>query len=144
MGTNYYLTKKGINCSECKRPHEVKHIGKDSAGWVFALHIYPEEMIDDIDQWVELWSKDEYIIIDEYKNIIDKDFLYNRIVNKISITNPLYATRSEEFLKTNCAKIDKNGLLRTDIDRAYLKYGSDCPCVAHGKGTYDLFVGEFS
>ena len=36
MGTNYYLNDR--------------HIGKSSAGWYFALHIYPEENINSLDE----------------------------------------------------------------------------------------------
>lgn len=36
MGTNYYL-HIGI-CESCKRPQEVKHLGKSSGGWKFLFH----------------------------------------------------------------------------------------------------------
>jgi hypothetical protein len=47
MGANYYLRawKSGD-------PFVYRHFGKDSAGWVFALRIYPEKGIDDLDDWI--------------------------------------------------------------------------------------------
>ena len=41
MGTNYYLSSKPCSC--CGRKDSQRHIGKSSAGWVFALHVYPDQ-----------------------------------------------------------------------------------------------------
>lgn len=38
MGTNYYLHSQDP-CEHCGRSYPELHIGKSSAGWVFALHV---------------------------------------------------------------------------------------------------------
>ena len=54
MGTNYYLTKERNYCHHCGRKDvETKHIGKSSSGWVFSLHVYPEEGIHDLSDWTK-------------------------------------------------------------------------------------------
>ena len=62
MGTNYYLvTEEGR-----------KHIGKSSGGWCFSLHVYPEEDINDLQDWIPFWNQltpDKHIE-DEYGAII--------------------------------------------------------------------------
>lgn len=44
MGTNYYLFRPAT-CRYCLLPHEEAqlHIGKSSGGWVFSLHLTPEQ-----------------------------------------------------------------------------------------------------
>lgn len=49
MGTNYYLQKNVCGC--CGRPEKQIHIGKSSAGWAFALRVYPHDGIKDYDDW---------------------------------------------------------------------------------------------
>jgi hypothetical protein len=55
MGTNYYLHKNV--CPTCKRPEEVKHIGKSSVGWAFGLHVYPEDGIDNLEDWTKEFER---------------------------------------------------------------------------------------
>lgn len=73
MGTNYYLYKKEDTCKCCKRPFEPLHIGKSSYGWVFALHIIPEDGIHDLDDWEKLWNQEKAIIKNEYDEIISPE-----------------------------------------------------------------------
>jgi hypothetical protein len=47
MGTNYYVIDKAGN---------KKHFGKRSAGWDFALHVYPDEGIRSLEDWLVLLS----------------------------------------------------------------------------------------
>lgn len=68
MGTNYYYEPApGPMCPTCKHqePTESLHIGKSSAGWVFALRIWPEKNIHTLEDWKMLWAsggqiRDEY------------------------------------------------------------------------------------
>lgn len=68
MGTNYYYETAGeAPCEHCGRGGgtETLHIGKSSAGWVFALCIYPERGIHSLADWQRLWAaggqiRDEY------------------------------------------------------------------------------------
>lgn len=54
MGTNYYVMPDG------------KHFGKRSAGWDFALHVYPDEGIERLEDWLYLLSDKNVEIRDEY------------------------------------------------------------------------------
>lgn len=62
MGMNYFWHEKPA-CKECKRDYPRRHIGKSSFGWCFALHVYPEALqdqgelsINELDDWIHLWS----------------------------------------------------------------------------------------
>ena len=60
MGTNYYFKEPDSNvCACCGRstPGRELHIGKSSGGWAFALRIYPELGINDLENWAYLWHK---------------------------------------------------------------------------------------
>jgi hypothetical protein len=61
MGTNYYLIEN--DCPLCKR-HDEKHIGKSSAGWNFALHVYPDENINNLEDWIQKFKLGD--IVNEY------------------------------------------------------------------------------
>lgn len=65
MGTNYYLQPKPP-CDCCGREYERKHIGKSSCGWVFALRVYPDDGIHDLDDWLPLFTQPGARIKDEY------------------------------------------------------------------------------
>jgi hypothetical protein len=85
MGTNYYLVKDTpAPCNHCGRPYESerKHIGKSSAGWVFSLHIIPEEGIDDLDDWQRVWSRPGWKIEDEYGETVSPDEMLARITQR--------------------------------------------------------------
>ena len=69
MGTNYYWHEKPP-CSSCGRKYEPLHIGKSSAGWCFALHIIPEEDINDLPDWQKLWDTPGSLIFNEYGDIL--------------------------------------------------------------------------
>ena len=73
MGTNLYL--HGPACKACARDlTEPLHIGKRSAGWVFALHLRsPDELFPyegnvpaTLAEWVELFETEGFTIVDEY------------------------------------------------------------------------------
>lgn len=130
MGTNYYHTPHEP-CSECHRPYTPRHIGKSSAGWCFALHIYPEEGIHTLEDWkIQLQSG---IVHDEYdREIPTKEML-------IIITKREWHSESSKpasWLLVNDAIPGPHGLVRCRIDGVH--------CVAHEEGTWDYFVGEFS
>jgi len=78
MGTNYYLESKP--CPHCGRGGETRHIGKSSAGWVFALHVYPNDGINDLFDWRELFNSDETVTRDEHGNTISRHDMLARIM----------------------------------------------------------------
>ena len=53
MGTNYYVY--GI-AAKVRNGKHGKHFGKRSAGWDFALHVYPDEGINRLEDWLFLLS----------------------------------------------------------------------------------------
>lgn len=65
MGTNYYL-HEAKPCPTCGHSNPPRHIGKSSAGWVFMLHVYPEEGINTYEDWYERWTRQGAVIMDEY------------------------------------------------------------------------------
>lgn len=131
MGTNFYLQEQPP-CECCKRPYEQRHIGKSSGGWYFALHVYPEEGINDLRDWKLLFSAG--VIVDEYSRKISVEEMLDLIINRKWQTQDPSHWTSEE-LRRNHAELGLNGLVRSTIDGF---------CIKHGEGTWDCIVGDFS
>src|SRR6478609_6654782 len=64
MGTNFYWLEKPP-CPTCGHEPERLHIGKSSAGWVFALRSHSDLQIHDLSDWVERFYLSPHIV-DEY------------------------------------------------------------------------------
>lgn len=79
MGTNYYLEQEKP-CPCCKRGYEQKHIGKSSGGWAFALHIIPEEGINDLEDWRKAWEGKT--IVNEYGAVITEKEMMQTITKR--------------------------------------------------------------
>ena len=62
MGTNYYVKREV--CPHCGRGDGDLHVGKSSGGWTFALHVYPDDNINTLDDWKPILERSE--IRDEY------------------------------------------------------------------------------
>ena len=77
MGTNYYLTIP--KCEHCNAPETTLHIGKLSAGWVFALHAIPERKITGLVGWHRLFMTPNVVITNEYGKIITRREMLNTI-----------------------------------------------------------------
>lgn len=131
MGINYYLYPKSP-CKECGRPHEPKHIGKDSSGWCFSLHVIPEEGINDLKDWKKLWNHSGAIIKDECGKKISMEDMEKIITERRGIV----FDRGSFWLVQNSAVGGPNGLVRHRIDGKF--------CTGHGRGTWDFLTGEFS
>jgi hypothetical protein len=131
MGTNYYLNIDP--CPTCGRAKEELHIGKSSGGWCFALHVYPNLEINNLADWQRRWSKENTQIRNEYGDITTKDEMLDIITQRSRTPRVL---EHKEFYQLNHAEAGPNNLLRAQIDGIH--------CIGHGKGTWDLFVGEFS
>lgn len=80
MGTNYYAVKKKPTVTE------PIHIGKSSCGWLFNFqdneywHTYPQ-----VKQWLKenvVSEQGEYVILDEYDEIVTYDELIDLIDTK--------------------------------------------------------------
>ena len=102
----------------CDHGHEhdaqERHIGKSSFGWCFSLHVYPEEGIDSLSDWIRLFAHEGSIVFDEYGREID----------------------AHEMMKVITERKHPKG-------QPLLRH-TDRHCVAQGEGTWDCIVGEFS
>lgn len=137
MGTNYYV--KTNDCKCCGRNDE-KHIGKSSGGWAFALHVYPEDGINNLDDWLKILSANPNSIKDEYEKSISLEELVSIITERKWEGFPFRLVPFgyfswRDFHEKNNSEEGPNGLLRHRL-------GNDC--VSHGSGTWDCIVGEFS
>lgn len=139
MGTNYYLQEKPP-CECCGRPYKSKHIGKSSAGWCFALHVYPDEGINDLPDWAGLW--DDKSVYNEYGDEVSEAEMLRIITERKHKSEwsekpkPHSYASWEQFHRHNHSQEGPNGLVRSKIDGNH--------CIGHGDGTWDLIVGEFS
>lgn len=142
MGTNYYWSEHlQPACPACGHQPTVQelHIGKSSAGWVFALHVYPEQGIHDLDDWKERFQR-SCAIWDEYGTAVSISEMLKTITER-KWTEPkwrkvLPAIEVMEFYRMNDCLDGPNGCLRAKLrPNAVIK---------HGAGTWDCRVGEFS
>lgn len=129
MGTNYYLHQKA--CPHCGHEETPLHIGKGSVGWCFALHVTPDEGIHDLKDWAQLWCKPGAVIVDEYGRVVSPESMAEIITDRRWEERAYTAN----FLARNHAELGPNGLLRCRLDAG---------CIAHGNGTWDCIVEDFS
>jgi len=123
LGTNYYHIE---NEWPVLKHADRRHLGKSSAGWVFALRVYPKEHIRSLSDVIELIAcggriEDEYgyeISLEEFLTIVLDRHMPD------GTPRPLHA------------EWGPNNLLRS-------KLGVD-GCIGHGTGTWDLFDTEVS
>jgi hypothetical protein len=114
-----------------------KHIGKSSGGWVFALHVYPEDGINDLEDWERLWSQSG-LIIDECGDEVSVEEMRRTITDRSwpqKKDKPLMYESWEHFNRVNNCQDGPNGLVRGHLSERNIK---------HGAGTWDCYVGEFS
>ena len=140
MGTNYYWQADAVSCLTCghvEDPDRV-HIGKSSAGWTFALCVYPEQGINGLADWEARWTSGQ--IVDEYGGTIKPADMRKRIAER----EPREVDRSvapygysswDEMLRRNHARLTPDGLLTGD--GSYSRCGETI-------GTYQLCTPGFS
>ena len=141
MGTNYYLHQKP-DCESCGRAFEPLHIGKSSSGWCFSLHIVPEDGVNALDDWRNLWATPGAYIRDEYGARVSIADIELVITARNRTTDwdapkwwPSFYRSEQDFHGKNYSERGSAGLLR---------YRVGGRCKAHGEGTWDYIVGEFS
>ena len=130
MGTNYYWQQAPEKpCHACGHgdTYEPVHIGKSSFGWVFTLRVYPDGIepgsgtrINDLDDWRHIWRDREGTIVDEY----GEELSWQKL--------------EEIITERDRNRAGSSALRRHDLD------GDFRFCIAHGPGSWDLCVGEFS
>ena len=129
MGTNYYIELG--RCDKCGRSDEWWHIGKSSYGWAFALHVEPDQGINDLKDVTEKMLEVGAKIANEYGRRLLVSEMVDHIVNR-----QRDETIEGELSDDDYAEFD------VSIGLARAKVGGNC--IGHGKGTYDLITGEFS
>ena len=134
MGTNYYYkADRSLLLDHCEPDEDgLIHVGKSSGGWCFALHVYPEANIRNLDDWRPLLASGN--VTDEYGNYTCPDTILRIITERSWGPRPGHIT--PQFLIANHALPGPNGLLRQQVDGVH--------CIGHGDGTWDLVAGDFS
>lgn len=107
MSTNYYA---------CDLSGNRLHVGKSSAGWAFALRVYPFEGINSLQDWKQRFEATGCVIKDEYERVVTPDQMM-----KI-ITDRSWGDEGPAQLR------------RVRVDGKH--------CIGHG-GTWDVIAGEF-
>lgn len=143
MGTSYYLYLKSnyelinnhivndkllnIDIDYLLELTRIK-IGKSSAGWKFCLHIYPHLDINLFNDWVNIFKNNNYLIVNEYKEIITPLEMIKIISEK-----------KRFFKKKDTGKIIDDKYIIADvglIEHNFTEY-----IVVEGK-TYDYYICE--
>jgi len=148
MSTNYYLhyneevVGECCACGQAVKKQKVRHLGKSSGGWHFALKVYPDEGItdkDSLEKEIDAALQSGGCIRDEYEDEVDSYQFWKVVTHRAKpfltkYPNEFYRSR-QDFLDRNSAEDGFNGLVRAKLSRH---------CIGHGDGTYDYFVGDFS
>lgn len=74
MSTNYYVTVADTG--------EELHFGKSSAGWVFAVRVYPEQGLNTLYDWMTLLASPFNTVRDEYGSKVTVQELMNTVMNR--------------------------------------------------------------
>ena len=131
MSTNYYFHKN--ICPHCHKPDEIIHIGLSSSGWCFQLHIYPDKGISSLEDWENVWKTSKNSkIMRETGDSQTIDEMLEMIADR---RGPDFINWKKALACNNNAAPGPNNLLRTKVDGVHT--------VGHGKGTWDLCIGEF-
>lgn len=136
MGTNYYwVIKEHKKCETCGHieNEEKKHIGKSSIGWCFSLHVYIEEGINDLAEWIDKWTYENGCIKDEYGESVMIGDMLQIIQCRKGYKGKGYNT--EQWYRENHAIAGPHGLAQHALGKG---------CLQHGTGTWDCIEGDFS
>jgi len=102
------------------------------------LHIYPDEGINDLEDWKAFWKGK--LISNQYGDKFSEEKMLSIITEREREQGwekkPYGYDSWTDFFQHNYAEKGPNGLLRSRVDGRH--------CVSHGAGTWDLHVGEFS
>lgn len=130
MGTNYHWHEKPAPCHACGHDDsKVLHIGKSSLGWVFMLHVDPEEGLNTLRDWRDRWLEPGSKILSEYGTLISIDQMLDIILDR-EHTGEVWSGMKQA---NNGAIPGPRGLYRGHKNFAPID-----------DATYDLVDGEFS
>jgi hypothetical protein len=135
MGTNFYWKKAGNVCPTCNRKDEVElHIGKSSGGWCFSLHVYPDDGINDLSDWLPKLLDPESVIWNEYGDQVSVAEMLRWIARR-GYGADKARKQDASFYSQNYAEPGPNGLARHQLGHG---------CISQGAGTWDCITGDFS
>lgn len=106
MGTNFYVKTgkmKTVVC-DCGYEHLIEeelHIGKNSYGWKFHLHIIPNMGINELEDWRPILKSGK--IFDEYDRPVSYEEMIDHIINK----KPMKYEECKDYL---CTSDPRDGL----------------------------------
>jgi len=131
MSTNFYWHEKPKVCVTCGHNlSKTIHIGKSSPGWVFMLHVDPEEGLHTLNDWIDKWNEPGSLIYNEYGTLISNSDMSRIILDRENFES---TRKDTSYLMKNHAVEGPRGLLRGDRNFA-----------PPDDETYDLVDGEFS
>lgn len=130
LGTNYHWHEKPNPCDKCGHDEaKIIHIGKSSLGWVFMLHVDPEEGLHELEDWIERWDELGSKILSQYGTLISAHQMIDIILDRENFSEQW----SKRLMRQNDAILGPRGL--------YRGIRNDIPV---DDATYDLVSGEFS
>jgi len=127
MGTNYSIY---IPNEDPTQDGKELHIGKSSMGWVFSLHIYPEQGINTLYDWLPLMLNTENVIQDEYGRNVSCQYMLEQITCR-GRDEPVEWSDTDWAM--NSAELGPKNLVR----------GIELYGRTHGEGTWDYCNYEF-
>ena len=121
MGTNFYVKtgkmKKVICNYGCE--HEIEeelHIGKNSYGWKFNLHIIPDMGINELEDWRPILKSGK--IYDEYDRPVSYEEMIDFIINK----KPMEYHGCTDYLCTCDPEDGLNYCIKNEIGKESISY----------------------
>lgn len=147
MGTSYYLYLKSdyeiirnyfktrnnnnlFNIGEYDLLSFIRiNIGKSSSGWKFCLHIYPNHNINSFKDWHDILKIDEYMIVDEYNNVISLNEMINIITKKPKV-----------YKKEDAGKIIDNQYIVSEVGLLQHSYKG---FIVVENETYDYLICDY-
>lgn len=141
MGTNYYISHKDENL---RKIFEDVHLGKNSYGWYFSLHVYPERGISSWKNWEHILENGrDLIIVDEYENTCSLDEFKLLLMKDRSSDKAVSIERLEQEIidESPCCNV------KLDRDRKLLYQGASelINCLGPDQDVRaTLLTGDFS
>lgn len=129
MSKIYYLWNKNTGTKVYNKPF--KTIGRHFDGWYFSLFVYPEDQINNLDDWRKLIHNKDFYITDDNLNKVSSKKMIGVITERSTKKLPSFVDKN--FLDEQAAEIGLNNLLRD-------KVGFESKLIGHGEGTYSYVI----
>lgn len=111
-----------LDLKKCLSEEKQLHIGKSSCGWNFNLCIYPSLNIYNLKDWEKLFNDENYIIKDEYNEVITKEDMLDCITNRKALDWDKFNSQ-EEYEKDSLESLNKvDRFMSKDKSEPYKTY----------------------